>query len=425
MMKLYFAFSPILRAGVEPRSTIWDYAYYSLCLVAAWAVGIGLLFLSGKLLSDLTLDYIEGKDPNVTVGADAPLRKYYRALMNIAGVYYYISMPFVIFLVVAVAASVTYGLLMFRYLAIKFVAIVCFGAVVTIYKMIRSLFIRYEREDPGRPLRPEEAPGLWALAGEVARVVETRPVDEIRVTPGTDLGVYERGSFTERMQDRAHRVLILGVGVLNDFNQSAFCAVLAHEYGHFSHRDTAGGDVALRVNTDMQKFAVAMYLSGQAVWWNIAFQFLRLYHFIFRRISHGATRFQEVMADRVAVRNFGAQAFEEGLTHAIRRGIELEDIAYWEITDAAKAGRALKNLYEMSREGNLLVEEKLQEAINRPTTEDDTHPAPVERFRLARRIVCTREQKAEGAVWNLFADRDALTREMSAVVDMQVRATRA
>ncbi len=54
------------------------------------------------------------------------------------------------------------------------------------------------------------------------------------------------------------------------------------------------------INRDMMKFAIAMIESGQAVWWNVAFQFLRVYHFLFCRISHGATRLQEVLADRVA-----------------------------------------------------------------------------------------------------------------------------
>src|SRR5262249_22083716 len=163
--------------------------------------------------------------------------------------------------------------------------------------------------------RAEEAPGLWDLTGEVARDIGTRPVDEIRITSGTELAVYERGSMKERAQDRAHRILILGVGLLNDFKQNAFRAALAHEYGHLSHRDTAGGDVALRVNHHMASFANAMILARQAVAWNIGFQFLRLYHFIFRRISHGATRLQEMLADKVAVLTYGAEAFEEGLRH--------------------------------------------------------------------------------------------------------------
>ena len=85
----------------------------------------------------------------------------------------------------------------------------------------------------------------------MAQAVGTRPIDEIRVTPGCDLAVYEKGRFREKLQDRARRILILGVGGLNEMRQNAFRAVLAHEYGHFSHRDTAGGDVALRVEQDV------------------------------------------------------------------------------------------------------------------------------------------------------------------------------
>jgi Zn-dependent protease with chaperone function len=197
--------------------------------------------------------------------------------------------------------------------------------------------------------------------------------------------------------------------------------VLAHEYGHFSHRDTAGGDVALRVNNDIINFAEAIGRAGQAVWWNLAFQFLRAYHFIFRRIAHGATRLQEALADRVAVRNYGADSFEEGLRHVIRRSVEFEDIAYWEITESVKARRAMANLYEMKADPKNAIEEKIDEAINRPTTEDDTHPSPRDRFQLARKIASVPRSHDTGEMWELFADREALTREMSALIEQYVK----
>jgi len=223
----------LLDSGIHTRATVWRYAYYSLYLVAAWAVGLAVLFALGKVFSKTTLKWIETADPNAQVsGNDLPIRKYYRWLMNVAGVYYYISIPVVAFLVLAIAASITYGFLMAGRIPIKLVLILGVGAVVTVYKMIRSLFIKIESEDPGRSLPEHEAPELWALVREVAQTVNTRTVDEIRVTPGADMAVYERGSFKERIQDRAHRILILGVGTLNGFNQNAFRAVLAHEYGH-------------------------------------------------------------------------------------------------------------------------------------------------------------------------------------------------
>jgi Zn-dependent protease with chaperone function len=226
--------------------------------------------------------------------------------------------------------------------------------------------------------------------------------------------------ISAKAQDKAQRILILGAGVLNGFRENSFRAVLAHEYGHFVHRDTAGGEVAMRVNNDMIKFANAMIMSGQAVWWNLAFQFLRLYHFIFRRIGHGASRLQEVMADRMAALNYGAESFEEGLRHVIRRSVEFQHMAHREIDEAVKSGRALQNLYDLSLEKESSVEEEINTALNRQTSEDDTHPSPMVRFRLVRQVRLQGSPSATGMVWNLFANREGLTNEMSGWVNEQV-----
>ncbi|HEV2664635.1 MAG TPA: tetratricopeptide repeat protein [Blastocatellia bacterium] len=415
-----------LDSGVHTGAQTWRYLYYSLYLVGAWVVGLVALFALGKLFSNLTLRSIEEADPNGATGAkEISLRSRYKRLINVAGVYYYVSLPVVIFLVLTVAGSILYGFFMIGRIPVKLALIVVVAAVVTIYKMIRSLFVKIESEDPGRALKAEEAPGLWALTREVAQAIGTRPIDEIRVTPGCDLAVYEKGGFREKLQDRAMRVLILGCGALNGMRQNAFRAVLAHEYGHFSHRDTAGGDVALRVEQDMTKFAYAMALAGQAVWWNIAFQFLRVYHFIFRRITHGATRLQEVLADRVAAQKYGAESFEEGLRHVIRREVEFNSVASKEIEEAAQARRDLKNLYQLqvSPESfdQQMIETKIEDIITRPTTEDDTHPSPIDRFRLAQRIVCNNPTSSNAMVWDLFASRESLTAEMSKLIDDRVK----
>jgi tetratricopeptide (TPR) repeat protein len=416
-----------LDSGVRSRARVWRYVHWVLYAAAVWALGLLVLFVLGKVFSNMTLRAVDSADPEELTGArHDTLRRWYRALINFAGLYYYISLPIVLCLVVLAAAAVVYACLMLGRIPIKLVLILGFGAVVTVYQMIRSLFVKPKEEDPGRPLREEEAPGLWALAREVAGAVGTRSVDEIRVTPGTELAVYERGSSGEKRQDKAVRILILGVGVLNGFSRNAFRAVLAHEYGHFSHRDTAGGDVALRVNKDMIVFAYAMAAAGQAVWYNLAFQFLRAYHFIFRRISHGATRLQEILADRVAVYNYGPRAFEEGLTHVIYRGAEFNHIAVREINAAVDVRRSLQNLYELPEakggDAERDVETAFRESLERKTSEDDTHPAPSERFRLAQRVKTKGEPSADGTVWELFADREALTREMSQLVEQRMKA---
>ena len=411
-----------LDSGVQTRARVWQYLTYSLYLVGAWIVGLTALFVVGKLMSRKTLTSLEAANPNSpTSASELTLRKFYRRLINVAGFYYYISLPVVIFLVIIVAASITYAFVMLGRIPIKLVAILAIGGLVTIFTLVRSLFIKVESVDPGRSLKYDEAPGLWDLTRTMAATLNTRPVDEIRITPGTDLAVYEKGTWKERSQDKAQRILILGIGVLNDFKQNGFRAVLAHEYGHFTHRDTAGGDVAIRVNNDMMKFAHAMIVTDQATWWNIAFQFLRIYHFIFRRISHGATRLQEVLADRVAAFQYGPLAFEEGLTHVVGKSVEFHHLAAKEIDESVAGQRALQNLYELRLEQNPDLQQQIEESLNRETSEDDTHPSPNDRFRLTRRITGANELPATGMVWDWFKNREALTSEMTSLIqsDMQ------
>jgi Zn-dependent protease with chaperone function len=350
-------------------------------------------------------------------------RSIYRTVINVAGIYYYISIPVVICLLLAVVGVVLYitlsGTISTMLIALGF------GALITIYSMIRSLFVKRKDEDPGRSLAQQEAPGLWALTQEVASTVGTRPVTEIRVTPGTDVAVYERGRFRERMKDQAERILIVGVGVLNDFKQNDFRAVLAHEYGHFLNRDTAGGDMAMRVSLNMSQLALNIVRAKQNTYLNLGFHFLRIYHRIFMRISHGAGRLQEALADRHAAYHYGAAAFEEGLRHVVRRQVEFKHLASREISAAASSNRAISNLYELSVQTDPdqkpTIERGYQDAITRQTTELDSHPSPIDRFRFVNMVASRVEAPADGMVWDLFTDRQALTLEMNKRVDGNLR----
>ena len=412
-----------LDSGVHTRATAWRWGYYVAFLLAAWACGLVILFLAGKVFSKLTLRFIEGADLNATVSpAETILRQYYRRLIAVAGTYYYISIPFVMFLVLAVTAAIVYGFLYIGQHSHQARGHSCVGrdhhGLQDDPLALRS---SEQSEEPGRSLSREEAPGLWNLTREVAEKLETRPLDAIRVVPGTEMAVYERGSYRDRRKGMGQRTLMMGLGLLPGFDQNPFRAVLAHEYGHLSHRDTAGGDVALRVNQDMMKFAYAMARAGQAVWWNIGFQFLRLYHFLFRRISHGATRLQEVLADRAAARLYGARPFEEGLRHVVRRQIEFKYFAGKEIDAALKSGRALQNVYALETSTDKTLEEAVNSAINRQTTEDDTHPSPVDRFRLVSRVAGQNFPGPSGPMWDLFADREAISKEMSQKIESLVK----
>ncbi len=411
----------LLAGGIHRMATIYRTGYALLGLFCLWLLGFPLLYIIGRVMSNLTLSSIETADPNVGPNPqELRLRNWYRYLIIFAGSYYYLSIPFVIVLVLACAAGILLFFMWIGMLPIKLLVIVAIVALVTIFQSIRSLFLRFSDTEAGRPLRGNEAPEFWQLVCQVAHTVGTRAVDEIRVLPGTEMAVYERGRRNERRQDHGKRVLLLGIGLLHDFEQSAFRAVLAHEYGHFSHRDTAGGDIAIRTNATMMMFAIGMVRHGVAVVWNIGFQFLRLYHFIFRRISYGATRLQEVLADRVAVLNYGAPAFEAGLRHVIRRSAAFDAIAEKEVTDAINAKRVVVNLYTLPAESSDELERQVEAEFTRSTTADDTHPSPADRFRLAQRIQSATTDTSSAQLWDLFRDREGLEREMCTLINEQI-----
>jgi len=199
------------QAQDESMFGLYAYRNYFKALVGVillWAIGLVGLFVTGKVLSSKTLHAIENADPNdVTGGGQAALRRFYRKIITIAGVYYYVSQPIVAVVVIAATVGIVVFFLAVGYIPIKLMLIIIFVGGASIFYMAKSLFTRAKVEDPGRVLSETEASELWSLVRQVAESVNTRPVDEIRITEGVDLAVYERGGWRVKMQDKAERIL--------------------------------------------------------------------------------------------------------------------------------------------------------------------------------------------------------------------------
>lgn len=404
-----------LNSGVNSKATKGSIMKILLIVLIAWISGLLVLYIIGKILSNITVKSIEKKKIFIdSHKAKHRLRAFYKFLINIGGIYYYLSLPIILVLVIALVVGLFYLFLFVGRIPIRLMLILAVGSGFTIYGMVRSLLLKVKYSDPGRELKKEEAPELYKLTNEVAKDIDTRAIDEIRITYGTDLAVYEKGSWKEKLQDKARRILILGAAVIKDFKQNDFKAVLAHEYGHFSNRDTAGGDVALRVRNDIDKFFITLYVAGQNLWWNLAFQFLRIYNFIFRRISHGSTRLQEVLADKVAAETYGFNAFENGLKYVIRRDVEFNYLANKEVDEAKKSNRSIQNLYELAANtSNTDIDKEYNKILSSDTSQDDTHPSPADRFRYLANIDTPSSPDSSGYVKELFINWDSISQEMN------------
>jgi tetratricopeptide (TPR) repeat protein/Zn-dependent protease with chaperone function len=383
----------MLKLAIDNQKWIWEYTWLVLWVVVGWIASMVGLYLAGAFLSRLTVASIHrwgGPIPS----RQRALRLAYRWVVDLAGVFYFLSLPVVLVISVALPLAVGYALLMVPVLNLwlaAFVLIACSGGVLTSVSAIRAAFVRVPDTPIGRSLQPTEAPALWKLTRDVAQRVGTRPVDEIWLTPGTDVSVVERGGLWARMRDRGRRVLVLGLSALPGFKQDALRAVIAHEYGHFQNRDTAGGNIALRVNLAMQNLAEALVARRKIRWYDTAVQFLRVYHFIFRRLAFGASRLQEVLADRLVVVHYGASAFREGLLHVIRRSVEFDQALSYAV--ACKVRSEPASMYSIMRlpeprtlEDRESIETVIDELVSRESTMDDSHPSPKERFALALRV---------------------------------------
>lgn len=399
-------------------------ARWSAVTAVTWiAVGL-LLFVAGAALSMITLRKSERAPADPTAGPtsfESGLRSFYRVVLGVCCVYYYLSLPILFALVLLVGGGLIYEMLTVGHIPIKLVIVVFVATVVTGWSILKSLIVRSKTGDPGERLDLEREPSLRELLVKVACNVGTRPVDTVFLTPGIEVAVFERGGLLRQLAGKSERCLILGAGVLDGMSLRPFQAVLAHEYGHFSNRDTAGGGMALSVRRSLVALATNLAKNGAANWYNPAWLFVNGFHRVFLRISQGASRLQEVLADRWAAILYGATAFEEGLRHVIERSVRFDAHVDATIKEVVEAKRPLPNLYQYRPAGSVdpkALDDAVRSQIERDPSPYDSHPRPVDRFRWVHALQAptARGLDDDAPVWSLFRERDAIEQRMTSVI---------
>ncbi len=164
-------------------------------------------------------------------------------------------------------------------------------------------------------------PMLWSLCDEVAKAVGTKPVDRIVVSPNPGIGVYETGGLFKLLLGRQERVLLIGIGSITGLTISQMKAILGHEFGHFSHRDTSWSTLthtmssivhnSLEQMSSMQE-TDSLLLHIVAVC-NPAFWVLMAYRYLFLLMTSGFSKVREVYADKTAISLYGHRHFSEAL----------------------------------------------------------------------------------------------------------------
>jgi Zn-dependent protease with chaperone function len=389
-----------------------------------WVVAFLALFFVGWLLSHATLARSQKipalREARVT-GADAFVRHLYAFVLSASCVFYYLSIPLLLVLVIGLVLGIIYAAFYVGHVPIKLIVLVVIVGFVTVNAIVRSLFVRGRNEDPGEKLDLAAHPRLRQLLDQVASVIGTRPVDNVYMTPGSEMAVMERGGSVNPLVrgKTPERCLILGAGGIDGMKLGSFKAILGHEYGHFSNRDTAGGQFALAVRRSLYSMAYGIAAGGAASWYNPAWLFLRGYHRVFLVISQGASRLQEVLADRWAVFAYGSEAFVTGLQHVIEKAVHTELHLQATLHEVIENKKPLVNLYAYRPEKGASTEEETQavnEALQAKPTRYDSHPPSADRMAWARALQAENAHPSaddDSEVWTLFADREQIERGLT------------
>jgi Zn-dependent protease with chaperone function len=152
---------------------------------------------------------------------------------------------------------------------------------------------------------------------------------------------------------------------------------------------------------------------------NPAWWFVKGFHGVFLRVSQGASRLQEVLADRWAAFAYGSDAFVRGLTHVVARSVRFDAHVAATLDEVVPARQPLANVYAFVPKEVVdpkEVEQAVEKAMTRPSSPYDSHPRPVDRIAWVTKIgAAAPPEAADDAedAWSLLSGREAIEKRMT------------
>jgi Zn-dependent protease with chaperone function/tetratricopeptide (TPR) repeat protein len=413
------------------QTALWGVAYG----VAGYAVAIlvtaalGLLVAAFNRAGPPAPQFAGGQIAPETLSGGSWLGTLYLLVLSLCVLLFYLSVPFVLLGLVATTLGVLYLIFLLPRIPIQLVCIVVavgLGMAVSVFK---SLFNRRSQGEQGIRKTEAECPRLHAVLREVAEKTESRPIDDVYINPGSSIGVRQenRGPFG---LFGVRRILGLGLATLDSLSIGELKAILAHEYAHFSHRDTAYGCFIDRAMTSIHYSLFGMAQAGGSInYVNPFYWFFVLYARALGMLAAGFSRSREYMADRVAAYHYGKIAFVQGLMRVATEGVLFDTTVGKNISSLLDEGKAFLNIYDSFRtyrDEQFPEEERdkfYRSILNQKRSLFDSHPSFRERVEAVSGFP-DQSQRAQTPSIELFDDREALEQAMTDVLTQQVQHAR-
>jgi Zn-dependent protease with chaperone function len=407
--------------------------WWALGFVVAYGVLMGLMCLAGLVLARQTrgaraADLLGTPPEQLAAGGqvartrhESRLTKLYAVALLLALVFFYLSLPFIFagFLILFLVCVALALLLRRDAEAADVHAALLRASGGGMRAVFKAMFARVGSGGTGLRKRRRDCPRLFQAVEEVARRVDTDPVDEVYISPGNDFCVHQEGRGPFGVFGGRKRVLTLGLCAMSFLNVSELKAILAHEYAHFSHADTFWHrflfQVTLSLHTAMREMART---GGWVTYVNPFYWFFWLYSKSYGLLAAGFSRSREFLADRMACTLYGADVFARGLRKVCTDGTHFEMTIYHHIVRLLKQKKAYVNMYlafRRIREEELTEDERRQ--LHRKLLDDRpsvfaSHPTFQERLVAARQLPRAR-QTDDTAALQLFDDPEGVERELT------------
>ncbi len=399
---------------------LWAMAYFA----AAYGAIIALMALAGVLLGLFTRGGVPPADGGFGAAHDpyarqSGLKKIYILSLTASLILFYVAVPFVVVGLLGATGAMIYGIFMLGRIPVKLVVLIAIVGIGMVWAVLKSLFAKPGTGSFGVQKAETDCPRFHAAIREVADKVETRAVDEVYLGPGSEIGVRQEGRGPFGVFGVKRRVLTVGMANLRYLTVGELKSILAHEYAHFSHRDTFYSrfihQVTLSVDQALTGMAAA---AGKLNYINPFFWFFVLYYRAYSLLAAGFSRSQEYLADRVAASLYGKDVFLSGLTKVATNGTLFEATAYQNIRQLMTEGKAFTNLYDAfaSYRDEQLTDQQRREMyegfINQQGSMFASHPTVRERMAAVASFPSALRLENAPAL-SLFDQPDELEKELS------------
>lgn len=264
----------------------------------------------------------------------------------------------------------------------------------------------------GLHVSPKDQPKLWEVVNGVAEEIGERAVDSIVILPDTGMAVFLEGPLFVTLFGKGKKVLMIGLASIYGLSVSEFKAVLAHEYGHFSNKDTNWGVYTATLHKSLIGSVQSLASTGRlgvvllpGLW------LMTLYLKLFDHVTGGFSRMGEVSADSRALTHYGKGAFSSGLTK-----ISYNDYVFSQIIEtqllklAYQEGKVINSIQNfipeahriLAKEGKSAIELELQQ--NDKESPGDSHPPLRRRLQFAEKFSDSTSPTSDGDVMDIIND---------------------